>query len=458
MSFKNKNVQNSLSSISKLAAQNTNANAGHIILVDPAECYTDGNNPRTEFDEHLVASMVRDFLNPNEGQHEACHVYPKDENGYLIHHGATRHYVGELAKAQDATFKLKVIVDHNLTKKSALERFWDQGSNNIKRNNMSIPDRANFIANYIEMAKEAGIQVNQKDIADNLGLKGGNTTISRLLSLRDMSPELKAVYHEGKTEDLEALVALSKIQKTNPDLFTQLVEKTDLDRATIRRAKKTGTIEPVADEVQVPATNNQSDKIAYAQNNEEGENGKYNWDSQEYTIPYVDYLFKTGRVHIIIRKTPEGYLGALETVFEHGINEEGSFDSSPLWPTENEAVNYVKEQLKAWAELVHAEKASLNTAEAQDISGYLSFLNSAKATPAVKEKSKQPKKKAPDTLRATIKGEVNGEECVLLTTVANEVIGSTSTSTGGFVYVQVGDTVKIADIADFVMKSISYSS
>ena len=455
MSFKKNNVANSLSSISQVAQQNSANNAGQLLYVHPDECYTDAENPRTTFDPVLVASYVRDFLNPDEGQHEPCQVYPKDEHGYRIQHGATRHEAAKQVIKSKPDFRLKVLVDRKLADQPEHVNYWQRGKNNIQRDNMSILDRANFIGNYIDKAKLAGVTVSQQEIAEGLGLKGGNTTVSRLLSLRNASTEIKEIINTGRTEDIETLVNLVKIQETQPELFNELVEKTDLDRATVRRAKKTGS---VAAPAQATTEVKSGNDFAHAQNDSAASDTV---DDSVATIAYMDYLFKTGRVNLLVKQTENGFLGSLETIFEHGITSNKTFEDSPVLPSEDDAVNYAKSLMGEWAESVTSDKDAVSVEEYQDVKGFQQWLNkganeSKKTTqPASQTRTKKPAK---GMLKATIWGEVNGEKCELLVNVSQDVIGAdmADKETSGFVWVSVEGVVKLANESDFVYKTVIY--
>ncbi|EJO8074337.1 hypothetical protein NUM25_003841 [Salmonella enterica] len=450
--FKKSGVAGSLSSISQVAQQSSVNNAGQIIYVHPDECYTDADNPRTQFDPLLVASYCADFLNPEEGQHEPCQVYPKDQKGYLIQHGATRLEAAKQALKVNPDFRLKVVVDRTLLEKTPLERYWQRGKNNIQRDNMSIIDRANFIGNYIDMAKQAGVPVSQQEIAEGLALKGGNTAVSRLLALRNASPEIKEIINTGRTEDIETLVTLVKIQESNPELFKDLIDNTDLDRATVRRAKKTGAVT-----VATPSVQNVSNVLAHAQNGSQIIDAG---DDSVVTIAYMDYLFKTGQVNLLVKKSEAGFVGCIETVFDHGITPVKTFDQSPVFKSEDEAAEYAKTLLPEWAEAVTADKDAINIEEYQDAKGFLNWL-SKKTDTVTQEKTNAAAtrpRKASKGMKATIWGEVNGEQCELLVNVSQEVMGAdmADKETSGFVWVSVNGVVKLASESDFVFKKVTY--
>ena len=449
-----------LSKLSQAASARKDSVSGTVVLVKPSDCFEE-DNPRTDFDQNLIESLAEDFLNPDIGQEEAIQLYPADKEGkHRVQHGATRHRAGLIAEKKNPSFRLKGIIDESLVKKDELENFLNRGMNNIKRDNMTLRDRANFIGNFIDKAKASGKSVTQAEIAKRLGLKGGATYVSRLLKLRDMTPEMDKVYRSGNIDDIEALSTLAEIQKDNPELFISLIELPDLDRATIRKAKKTGKVGEV--DKQPVTTSSETASGANAEMLRTAPEAHTGADESVDTIPFVDYLFQTGQVNILIKKVENGFVGALETIFEHGINEAGTFEASPVWASENEAITYAKSLVSPWVEKVSTAKDELNVEEVQDLTGYLNTFK-----PSVTEQDGNSPKPAPvsDTAPArnkknpvkqlTLFGLVNGEECILLTQVTNEVLTEQGDTTG-FVYVQVGGEIKIAKVEDFQLTGASY--
>ncbi|EDV4424086.1 hypothetical protein ZH29_002376 [Salmonella enterica subsp. enterica] len=448
-----------LSKLSQAASARKDSVSGTVVLVKPSDCYEEGN-PRTDFDSELIASYAEDFLNPDIGQEEAIQIYPADHNGkHRIQHGATRHRAGLIAEQKNPSFRLKAIIDEELTKKDELENYLNRGMNNIKRDNMTLRDRANFIGNYMDKAKAQGKNVTQAEIAKRLGLKGGASYISRLLKLRDMSPEMNAIYLSGKIDDIEALATLADLQKENNELFTNLVALPDLDRAAIRRAKKTGEIfEPKAENSNVQVVSEQGKSnvvVEQATDNKELQDS----DDSIITIPYFDYQFKTGRVNILIKHTDAGFAAALETIFEHGINEEGIFDGAQYWSTEDEAIAFGKEQLRIWADRVVSDKDAVSLEEYQDVAGYIHWLKTGKQsdTTAQQQQVTSRKQKA-GQLNAVVFVDVNGEEGVLLLKVPKDHIDADGHNdhTNGFVYVQIGSEIRAVKNGEYVIKSVSY--
>lgn len=470
MSNKKLNNLQSLSKLSQSAAKNRDAVSDTVVLISPNDCYVQGN-PRTEFNDALIEQLAREFVDPKIGQKEAIHVYPKDQNGkHRIHHGGTRYLASKQAIKQKPDFRLRAIVDHSLVNNDELDNYWDQGSNNILRDNMSLRDRAEFIGTFMDLAKANGRAVTQTDIAQRLGFKN-SSMVSRLLKLRGMTPELADVYESGKTEDVEALATLAEIQKENPELFRQLVEETDLDRSTIRKAKKAGSLAAVlapANVVKIEnddvAPSEQNAVFAHAQNLAGNED--LAGEGESYIIPFVDYLFKTGRVNLVIYKNENRYTGALETIFDHGINENASVNGLPSWAAEDEAIVFAKSLISAWAEKVAAAKDELKVEEVQDVNGYLNFIKPAhernkeseqpETSPSAASTPAPAKKKNP-VRQLTLFGTVKGEECILVTQVSNEVMAEKG-DTAGFVYVQVGGEIKIAKVEDFVITGAAYRS
>lgn len=452
-------LKGGLSKLAQAASARKDSVSGTIIWVKPSDCYEEGN-PRTDFDHDLIESYAEDFLNPDIGQEESIQIYPADKNGkHRIQHGATRHRAGLIAEQKNPAFRLKAIIDEELAKRDELENYLNRGMNNIKRDNMTLRDRANFVGNYMDKAKEQGKNVTQAEIAKRLGLKGGASYISRLLKLRDMTPELNAIYMSGKIDDIEALATLAEIQKDNVELFNALVELPDLDRAAIRRAKKTGEIFEAKNEnsnkpaVTENVKSNQA-VVQVASNKEQQDN-----DDSVITIPYLDYLFKTGRVNILIKHSDAGFAAALETIFEHGLNEEGTFEGVQSWASEDEAIAFGKEQIRVWADRVVSDKDAVSLEEYQDVAGYLHWLKTGKQSDTMGQQH-EPTTRKPKVgqLNAVVFVDVNGEEGVLLLKVPKDHIGADghNVHTNGFVYVQIGSEIRVVKEGEYVIKNVSY--
>ncbi|EDG1208937.1 hypothetical protein B5887_21665 [Salmonella enterica subsp. enterica serovar Newport] len=449
-----------LSKLSQAASARKDNVSGTIILVKPSDCFEE-DNPRTDFDENLIKSYVADFLDPEIGQKEPIQLYPANKEGkYRVQHGATRLRAGLIAEKENPAFKLKAIVDNSLNNKDELENYFDRAMNNIKRDNMTLLDRANFIGNYLDKAKQSGKPVTQAEIANRLGFKGGASYVSRLLKLRDMTPEMSEVYQSGNIDDIEALATLAEIQKDKPELFKSLIELPDLDRATIRKAKKTGKIKETETGTQQETAGHDTEPKSKTEPGANTILSQSEVDDSVVAIPFVDYLFQTGRVNILIKTVDNGFLAALETVFEHGINAEVDFKDSVVWDTEDEAIDFGKKQIKDWAEVVLAEKDSLSVEEYQDIVGYLNTLKNVNPQNDNSEKNKDSGSRKAKTgqLTAVIFVEVNGEEGLLLLKVPKDHIGADESNvhTNGFVYVQIGSEIRAVKEGEYVIKSVSY--
>ncbi|MDN4196403.1 hypothetical protein OA801_24870 [Citrobacter portucalensis] len=445
----NNKLVSSLSKLSQAASSRKDSISGTVLKLHPDECY-EMENPRTVFDDALLNSIVEDFRDPNKGQQEAIYVYPADENGkYRVQIGATRLHAGRIVVKENPDFRLKAIIDTAIVSKDESEQYFERGMSNIKRNNMTLRDRANFIADYLEKAKKEGKKITQADVAERLGLKN-SSAVSRLLKLRFMSAEVESLYNTGVTTDIDTLASLVDIQQENPALFSELIALPEIERSTVRQAKKNGTLKIVDPEEAESTAFKENEKLAHAQNSQTGST-----DDEVVTIAYVDYIFKTGSVNLLIKQTSEGFLASLETIFEHGITYEKSFAESPLFASEDEAANFAKSLIEAWAESVISDKDAVSIEEYQDAKSFLQWLKTSTGK-AEKPAGQQRAKKV--SLNATIWGEVNGEKCELLVNVSQEVIGADMKDkvTSGFVLVSVDGVVKLVNEKDFVFKSAEY--
>lgn len=265
-----------------------------------------------------------------------------------------------------------------------------------------------------------------------------------------MSAEVESLYNTGVTTDIDTLASLVDIQQENPALFSELIALPEIERSTVRQAKKNGTLKIVDPEEAESTAFKENEKLAHAQNSQTGSS-----DDEVVTIAYVDYIFKTGTVNLLIKQTSEGFLASLETIFEHGITYEKSFAESPLFASEDEAANYAKSLIEAWAESVISDKDAVSIEEYQDAKSFLQWLKTSTGK-AEKPAGQQRAKKV--SLNATIWGEVSGEKCELLVNVSQEVIGADMKDkvTSGFVLVSVDGVVKLVNEKDFVFKSAEY--
>ncbi|MEY6916920.1 KorB domain-containing protein, partial [Citrobacter freundii] len=307
---KNQQPGNAASSIiglvipSSVNRSHEKAYSGTVLKLHPDECY-EMENPRTVFDDALLNSIVEDFRDPNKGQQEAIYVYPADENGkYRVQIGATRLHAGRIVVKENPDFRLKAIIDTAIVSKDESEQYFERGMSNIKRNNMTLRDRANFIADYLEKAKKEGKKITQADVAERLGLKN-SSAVSRLLKLRFMSAEVESLYNTGVTTDIDTLASLVDIQQENPALFSELIALPEIERSTVRQAKKNGTLKIVDPEEAESTAFKENEKLAHAQNSQTGSS-----DDEVVTIAYVDYIFKTGTVNLLIKQTSEGFLAS----------------------------------------------------------------------------------------------------------------------------------------------------
>lgn len=477
-------LKGGLSGLAKAASKNRDSVSDTVILLSPDDCYVDGN-PRTDFNDALIQQLAREFVDPNIGQKEVITVWPKDENGkHRIHHGGTRYAASQIAIAKKPDFKLRAFVDHSLTQKSNTENYWDQGSNNILRDNMSLRDRANFIGEYMDMMKAEGKKVTQAEIAERLGFKNASS-VSRLLKLRNMSEEVRAVYDAG-TEDIETLALLSELQKSNAELFNQLVKETELDRATVRRAIKDGELKSskeTVDSTQIPANENDRNfahaqilgkgtNEAEAQEEQETENAKF--------VPVDNLTLKKGICLVGIIGSNEGFSGAGKTEFEALDNLTGNFIGKPLRDSAIEAMKDAEDEIVLWAkdclsmsDLDDAIKedlqslmtrfnrtATINTAdsvkfEEQQKTNHSASDNHSAGEEISEDEIQTPTRHKKNVLKAYITGEVNGKECQLLTQVSDEL--SSDKDVAGKIWVQVegADIISINE-SEFTFKKVTY--
>jgi len=457
----------SLNNLSKTAMTRSANVAGEVLYVDPEECYV-VVNPRKKFNLELVETYTQEFLDPEQGQREPCHVYPKDEQGYRIHHGASRRMAAIKAKETDPTFKLKVIIDKELSKRSDYKNYFEQGSNNILRDNMSVFDQADWIADCIAMAEAEGVKLTLTDMAKNLAMS--KTKVSRIYALRNAAPEIREVY-ETKTQDPETLTNLVKIRDSHPDLFKALLDTTELDRATVREAAKSGKLPAIDQQHQVIVQENDKPEnelvpeTAPENRNDEGKNldKHQGFDLENFVAhaqqqPLQDIELGYGSVTIFSQETASGYAVAATTDFPAGNEMKLADNNIKFWADAPTAMNQAYLDLSIWAKKVEKE-AALSQDQREDIVLLAGFLRMRLVLETDGSEQGSRKQKSPKARNKStdIVGEWNGKSCILITDqsiLTESEIEALGTSS--MVYVEVDGKRCQIKPEEFALKSVKY--
>lgn len=454
----------SLSNLSRTAMTRSVNVAAEVLFVDPEECYA-VVNPRKEFNQELIDSYAAEFLDPKQGQREPCHVYPKDDNGYRIHHGATRRLAAIKAKATKPDFKLKVIVDNELLKRSDAENFFEQGSNNINRDNMTVFDQADWIEESIRLAKKEGVKLTLTEVAEKLAMS--KSKVSRIYALRNASQEIRDVY-ESRTQDPETLINLVKIRETNQELFNALLKGTELDRATVREAAKSGQL-PVVNQPGSADDSHHADvqpETTELQENQFGptEQPKGEIEIAEFVAHAQQELLKdielsTGNVTIYTNAVEGGFAAVATTDFPANRNMKLEHNRFKVWDSAETALNQVYLDLSIWVEKVERE-GNLHEEQIKDImllSGFLGMrlvISPEKATPSTK---KEPKAKVKPKA-SFITGSWKGQECTLvsdLSLLSDHELETIASS--DMVYVDgLEDGRKLIKAEEFTLKCVKF--
>ncbi|WP_394522042.1 hypothetical protein C1N60_23425 (plasmid) [Pantoea sp. SGAir0184] len=409
----------SLSSLSKTAMTRGANIAAEVLFVDPEECYT-VINPRKKFNQDLIDSYAEEFLDPAQGQREPCHVYPKDDKGYRMHHGATRRLAALKAKERKPDFKLKVIIDSELLNRSDAANYFEQGANNIKRDNMSVFDQADWIAESMELAKAEGVKLTLTEVAEKLAMS--KSKVSRIYALRNAAPEIREIY-DTRTQDPETLTNLVKIRETNPDLFTTLVNETELDRATVREAAKSGTLPkpeyPMIAGNGQPLIKTQDDSQTLSAQTTTSDSNGYDWSNfvaHAQQSPLDDLQLSTGNnVTIYQCKVEGGYMAAASTDFPSHKQLKLEDNHFSISGDAQAALNQAYLSLYHWSENLEKD-TNLNEEQLSDIVLLGGFLRMRLAavpgtTPPAPKREPKPKAKAK---ASCIQGTWEGQECVLV--------------------------------------------
>lgn len=447
-----------LSNLSKSALTRKGDIAVEVMYVDPDECYV-VINPRKKMNVGLVEAYTIEFLDPEQGQRDPCTVYPKDEKGYRIHHGATRTMAGQNAKKIKSDWKLKVIIDPRLTARGDFKNFWEQGTNNINRDNMSIFDQADWLADCIALAEVEGFKLTQTDIARQLVMS--KTQVSRILALHKATVEIREVYESGRTTDPETLSNLVKISEANPQLLNELISKTELDRATVREVMKSGklpsiTIEPI----HAADAQNIDNKPAKTEN------------SLDYFVahaqqkPLESIELSSGECFILSLKTDNGYQAAAKTNFAHNFNLTPENNKINIWGEEYAAIKQAQQNIYKWTFELEKHKDEISEEQLTDALSLRDWLESTQHeipnNSGITNTGSTSNKRSKTKKTIVTLGTWNGQDCVLVTSLASQMIIEMGNiieeaEAEGLVYIQLGNKeFKKIQPEEFHLKSVKF--
>lgn len=458
----------SLTNLSKSALTRKGDIAGEIMYVDPDDCYV-VLNPRKTMNLELVEAYTAEFLDPEQGQREACTVYPKDEKGYRIHHGATRTCAGQKAKKINPEWKLKVQIDPKLSARSDFKNFWEQGSNNINRDNMTIFDQADWMASCIELAEAEGEKLSQAEIARRLVMS--KAQVSRILSLHQATLKVREVYESGRTTDPETLSNLVKLNKSNPELFNELISTTELDRSTVREAVKSGKLPVVSASPESPTSQNIHSQGNAASDDQQDE-VQSTEGSTEYFVahaqqnPLDGIELSTGECFILMLKSEKGYKAAATTSFEHEFNLTVPDNQMNFWGDKEAAIKQAQQNLYQWTFKVEKNKAEISDEQLTDallIRDWYSIHNSEKDVNTEQNAKKTPGNGAAKAKKTVVTaGTWNGQDCVLVTRLDSKTLIEMGNiieeaETEGLVYILLGtNEYKKIQPEEFHLKSVKF--
>lgn len=459
----------SLSNLTKTAMTRSVNTAAEVLYVDPEDCYA-VINPRKKFNQDLIEVYTEEFLDPAQGQREPCTVYPKDEKGYRIHHGATRMLAGKKAKETKPDWKLKVIIDPALANRSPLENFWEQGTNNINRDNMSVFDQADWMAECIELAEAEGTKLTQADLARRLTMS--KAQVSRIFSLRKAPLAIREVQESGKTTDPETLSNLVKINAANPELFKQLIEKTELDRSTVREVAKTGRMPEMKSNSEINPAFDENVTVASLPEQEPAINKKES-DSVniEYFVAHAQQNdlsgieLSSGKCFILTIKTDKGYQAAATTSFEHEQNLKVTDNLINYWGDESAALSQAMQNLHKWTYEVEKNKHQITDEQLEDALLVRDWLSLSQTDTQENDSDSSPVQKPLPKKKKTIvtTGTWNGLDCVLVTSLDSKMLVDKGNiieeaEAEGLVYVRLStNELKKIQPEEFHLKSVKFS-
>ncbi|MBB6117769.1 ParB family chromosome partitioning protein [Rahnella inusitata] len=442
-----------LGNLSKSALTRKGDIAGEVMYVDPDDCYV-VVNPRKKMNHDLVEVYVAEFLDPEQGQREPCTVYPKDEKGYRIHHGATRSVAGQNAKKLKSDWKLKVIIDPKLSERSNFKNFWEQGSNNINRDNMSVFDQADWMADSMALAEAEGLKLTQTDIANQLAMS--KAKVSRILSLKGAPLKIREIYESGRTTDPETLSNLVKINESNPQLFDELISETELDRATVREVMKTGKFP--SNDTQVPILSIQTDESQKSVETEQSgisksENPNELMNSIDYFVahaqqtPLAGIELSSGECMIFMLESNNLHRAAATTNFIHDFNLTISDNQINTWGDKDSALKQAQQNLYKWTFELEKHKEDITEEQLTDALLIRDWYTLSQSD----EQLVEPKTKVNSSTQKPVKakktvvtvGFWNEQECTLVTSLDTKTL------------VEKGNIIEEAEIEGLVYIQLS---
>ncbi|MGJ0636520.1 ParB/RepB/Spo0J family partition protein [Xenorhabdus bovienii] len=413
-----------LESISRSASANQKNIAGQVFYVDPDECYV-VVNPRTKYNEALIESYVQDFLDERQGQREPCTVYPKDDKGYRIHHGATRTLAGKKAKEIKSDWKLKIIIDPSLQTRSDFENYWEQGTNNVARDNMNLLDVANWIIKSKTLAKAEGKTLTQESIAKSIGQTGA--WVSKVQALAELPDYLIEVYQNGETVDPWTLNSLLKIHKANESLCRDFIESGEVGRSSAQKVLKAMSLDVLKtptdsskDAEQQPvtsqnSTNDITSKESVMTRNQDDEVIFDFMHAQKIEVMGG----ATGEAFIYVQPVDNLWISTTETTFRHEFNATPSVSSNLKFASKEAAEFAALVSLKSVAENILTQRRSLLEEESMDAEMLLSSIDiklnsNGTENNELTDSSKDKKNKAAKKIELQVAGRWNGIDCVIM--------------------------------------------
>ena len=187
---------------------------GKIIWVNPDEIFV-RSQPRKAFHEvENLASMIL-----KEGQHDACKLLPKDDNGkYELLHGETRLRAVSLLRSKGHEILLKCELTARPECES--ERVALQTSNNIHRNDLNPVEIGMALSEYRRLKEaETGSKITNIMIAERFGKD--ESYVCKYIGMSEVADCIASLVHQRLTSDIEMLGDLKQWFKYDPQACAQ---------------------------------------------------------------------------------------------------------------------------------------------------------------------------------------------------------------------------------------------
>lgn len=209
-------------SVSDLSQNTSNSAAsGKPLQIPVDKIKPDPNQPRKDgnpgFSKQNLIAFGQELT--VEGVKTPLSIKSADENGdHILNHGERRWRAAVMAG-------LKTVPAFIDDKYDA----YNQVKENTEREDLTILEMANFIKSRQDLGET------NKYISERLGMSAAS--VSQYSSFHTYPPEIRALYDDGRCQDILALYELNNIYKQQPLEASKLIKSENVGRASVLRLK-----------------------------------------------------------------------------------------------------------------------------------------------------------------------------------------------------------------------------